>query len=153
MSNNTIPNPPLSNQLTYGNSPFISQSWGLWITRLWTKLGSTANLGSFYIPVEISDIHTAGQFYLPVPATATINGFMVCVQGTITGANEVIDIKNSSGNILGTLSIPNGSVAGSVVQTVINQNNNVNQFSNMSLNFHGLSSSPVGAVFIIALAY
>lgn len=90
----------------------------------------------------IDDVSTADTVYIPSPYTGTISSVATVLEGAITTADATIDVKNSAGTSMGTLTITqSGSAAGDVDSLIPASNNSVTANSFITVETDGGSST------------
>lgn len=149
----TVSPPPLRQQLVWSDSPFIARGWSSWFSNLFAALGGSINVGTFYMTAYISDLHTASTTYIPIPASCGLIQVQCVVQGTVTGANQVIHILQQGGGIMATLIVGIGSPAGTVatINPTINNAFGLNNAVGIQV-VSSLSSANAG-LFLLQFAY
>lgn len=151
MSNTIITPPPLTQQVVVGKG-FVNRIWGTWFSLLYSKLGG-ANVGSLFLTARMDDVSVLNTLFIPVPVNCNLLEVYCTVQGSVTGADEVININNNAGSTLGTLTIPLLSPAGTVVSKSFTNNNAFVKGTNIRLTSQGLSGGSVNGLFTIIFNY
>ena len=65
--------------------------------------------------LHFADISSAEDLYFPVPFGGTVSRVTSVLEGSISGADLVVTVKNSSGSSMGTITVTqSGSAAGDV---------------------------------------
>lgn len=100
---------------------------GAWqkITELSLDNTDIFTINRVYLTAVLNDVSTAETIFVPLPFNAILTQVISCLQGTITGADSIITVRDSNGNSAGTFTVAfTGSAAGDI-DTLFPATNNV----------------------------
>ena len=118
-----------------------------------TNLTATADeLNTYVLNVSLDDISTASSCYVVAPKAGTITGIYSVIDGVTGTADAVITANvNGGSDVSQTLTIANGSSAGTLDDCTPADNNAVTAGQYIKLTTNGASTNVVSAVFSLVI--
>lgn len=149
-----LPPPPLTTPLT-GFGGITQRTWGNWFSNLYRALGGALGLGTYTVMGKIDDIHTNSSIYIGLPQSGRIREVVGCLQNTVIGVDEIINVYNKNGISMATITFPVTSTAGTVkaILPVDSSANTVSPLDFIKITSSGLSSSTCAAIFTVVVEY
>ena len=127
----------------------------------WQKIGASevdttdifnTNRGSF--TVQMTDISTAQDIYIPTPFAGTVEKVTTVIDGAIGTADCSIKIYDSATSLMGTITVANsGSAAGDVDFVDPASNNVFTEDDYIRVNSDGASTGSVNMTIVISVTY
>ena len=123
------------------------------------KLGGTlvtataAELNTYILNVALDDISTSSSCYVVAPKAGTISKISSIINGSITGNAVITANVHGGSDIPETLTISDGSNAGTIHSCTPGSNNTVTAGQYISLTTNGFSTGTVKAEFTIEITY
>lgn len=107
---------------------------------------------SYMITSLLDDISTASTIYVPIPYAGTVAKVITVIAGAFSTANDTIDVKNSAGSSMGTLTITqSGSAAGDVDTLAPSTNNTVTADDFITVETNGASTDTTKLWFTVVI--
>lgn len=107
---------------------------------------------SFIITGVLDDISTASTIYVPIPYAGTVSKVMTVVGGAFSTSDVEIDVKNSAGSSMGTLTITqSGSAAGDTDTLAPASNNTVTADDYITVETDGASTDTTKLWFTVVI--
>lgn len=144
--------PPQNSALLLPEGTLTSQAWGNWFNNLYQNLGAGNGVGAFFLSARIDSLSTAGSIWIPIPRNGTVTQVISCIQRATSGADETLTITSSTGT-LGTITISNGSTAGTVDTLNPTTNNIVTTGGTIQIATAGTSSGAAPCLITLVVEY
>lgn len=114
---------------------------------VWKKLtpdnfdASVYNVNKTFLQCVIADVSTAEIVYVPIPFAGTLTKVTTVLEGTISGADSIITVKDTSGDSAGTITIANaGSLPGDIDTLTPVSNNTFTTGTFLTIETNGAST-------------
>lgn len=108
--------------------------------------GDWGTLQQDTLAAVIADISTSETVYVPVPYAGDVTRVTLVIDGAISAANAVIDVKDSDGNSMGNITVlQSGSAAGDVYSLTPASNEAVTDNDYITVETDGGSTDTVTA--------
>lgn len=127
---------------------------------VWAKVGTSAldsstvlNLNREQMFAAFIDIGTAGSRYLGIAKNCTIVKIVAVPQSATAGAATILTFRNDAGTSMGTITVPNGAAAGSVLTLSPASNNTFVSNTKMQIESDGGTSTNTNMQFTLELIW
>lgn len=103
------------------------------------------------VTFRIAALSTSGNNFFVIPYICTVNKIWTVIQGTTNTAQTILTCKNNAGSSMGTITVANGAVAGTVGSLVPVSNNTFTAGQTLNIASNGGSGAAVEAMVLIDL--
>lgn len=128
---------------------------GAWAKVDASSLDSTSvkNLNREQMFAAFIDIGTAGSRYLGIAKNCTVVKIVAVPQSVTAGAATLLTFRNDAGTSMGTISVPNGAAAGSILTLSPASNNTFVADTKLQIESDGGTSTNTNMQFTLELIW